>query len=112
MRSWIRVESASERVLVLRRKFFRRELLRFRLGLLRFGFRRGFLFNHLGRWRSLRDRGSGCGLLRRRRDLAHGPDLGLADLDARDGMDRLGSKGGRLRLIAADGTLPPHAEWL
>src|SRR5437867_2502440 len=65
---------------LVRRQLFRGQLLRCRLRRLRLGWGRVF--------------GS-------RRDLAHRPDLRLADLDSRPGMDRLASLGNRLRAVAA-----------
>src|SRR5438445_703248 len=82
---------------IVRRELFRGQLLRRRLRLLRLG--RGWLFG--GRWRRPRLHRGG-GYFGRRRDLAYRPDLGLADLDPRHGMDRLACLGDRLREVAAD----------
>src|SRR2546427_4003779 len=98
---WMRVDRTNwRRSDIVRWELFRGQLLRRRLRLLRLG--RGWLFG--GRWRRGRLR-RGRGDFGRRRDLAYRPDLGLADLDPRHGVDRLACPGGRLPEGAADDAL-------
>src|SRR2546422_4706074 len=89
---------------IVRRELLRGQLLRRRLRLLRLG--RGWLFG--GRWRRGRLR-RGRGDFGRRRGLAYRPDLGLADLDPRHGMDRLSYLGGSVPQVDAAKPLPQIA---